>query len=106
MANKPDKFGFKFLLVTNIKSKYVFNDYPYLGKDEERPADFQLGKSLVLKLLEPHKNRELNVSNDSIFFYFCNFVDEFFAKKTAIIGIMRLNKREFPRIVRDTFSPR
>ncbi|XP_035204862.1 uncharacterized protein LOC118179809 [Stegodyphus dumicola] len=44
MANKPDKFGIKFWLATDVKSKYVLNGYPYVGKDEERPTNLQLGK--------------------------------------------------------------
>ncbi|XP_035225882.1 peroxisomal acyl-coenzyme A oxidase 1-like [Stegodyphus dumicola] len=46
-------FGIKSWLATDVKSKYVLNDYPYLGKDEERQINLQLGESVVLKLLEP-----------------------------------------------------
>lgn len=39
IANKPDKFGIKLCPVTDVKSKYLPNGFPYLGKDEQRTAD-------------------------------------------------------------------
>lgn len=37
MPNKPNKFGIKFWLASDVSSKYVLNGFPYLGKDEQRP---------------------------------------------------------------------
>ncbi|XP_035227456.1 piggyBac transposable element-derived protein 4-like [Stegodyphus dumicola] len=95
MANKPDKFGMKFLLATAVKSKYVLNGYPYLRKDEERPTNLQLGERLVLKLLQPHLNSGLNFASEKL-------ADELSAKKTTVVGTMSLNKRESPPIAHDT----
>ena len=39
MASKPDKFGIKFLLAVDAKSKYLVNGFPYLGRDYHRPKD-------------------------------------------------------------------
>ena len=39
MANKPDKFGIKFWLLVDVDSKYLFNGYPYLGKDDTRNSN-------------------------------------------------------------------
>jgi len=36
MPNKPDKFGIKFWLASDVETKYVVNGFPYLGKDETR----------------------------------------------------------------------
>ena len=33
MANKPDTFNIKFWLDVDVRSKYVLNALPYLGKD-------------------------------------------------------------------------
>ncbi|KAM3843042.1 uncharacterized protein ACN63O_021716 [Diretmus argenteus] len=44
MANEPDKFGIKFWLAADVDSKYVVNGFPYLGKDENRPAHQHLGE--------------------------------------------------------------
>jgi len=37
MPNKPDKFGIKFWNLVDLKSKYLLNSYPYLGKDTDKP---------------------------------------------------------------------
>lgn len=34
MPNKPHKFGIKFWLAVDVKTKYILNSFPYLGKDE------------------------------------------------------------------------
>ncbi|KAM3864756.1 activating transcription factor 7-interacting protein 1-like [Diretmus argenteus] len=44
MANEPDKFGIKFWLAADVDSKYVVNGFPYLSKDENRPAHQHLGE--------------------------------------------------------------
>ena len=36
MANKPDKFGLKVRLIVDVNSKYLYNGFPYVGKDETR----------------------------------------------------------------------
>lgn len=38
MANKPDKFGIKFWLAADVDTKYLLNGFPFLGKDDTRPA--------------------------------------------------------------------
>ncbi|XP_035227219.1 uncharacterized protein LOC118199458 [Stegodyphus dumicola] len=109
LADKLDKFGIKFWLPTDVKSKYVLNGYPYLGKDEERPTNLQHGESVVLKLLQPHLNSGLNVTKilttDNVFTS-VKLADELSVKKTTIVGTMHLNKRELPPIARDTSSAR
>jgi len=39
MANTPDKFRIKFWLALDVKSKCSLICFPYLSKDELRPAD-------------------------------------------------------------------
>lgn len=53
MANKPDKFGIKFWLRT----------LPYLGKDEQRPANQSLGEYVVLSLLDPYAKKKSDCDN-------------------------------------------
>jgi hypothetical protein len=48
MTNKPLKFGIKFWLDYNTKSKYVLNGVPYLGKDEKRNENILLGEFVVM----------------------------------------------------------
>ncbi|XP_033319032.1 uncharacterized protein LOC117216437 [Bombus bifarius] len=35
LPNKPDKFGIKFWLASDVQTKYVVNGFPYLGKSEK-----------------------------------------------------------------------
>ena len=35
LPNKPDKFGVKFWLASDVQIKYVVNGFPYLGKSEK-----------------------------------------------------------------------
>ncbi|XP_065658096.1 uncharacterized protein LOC136082609 [Hydra vulgaris] len=40
MPNKPDKFGTKFWILADLKTKYCLSIKPYLGKDESRVESF------------------------------------------------------------------
>ena len=48
MPNKPDKFGIKFWIAADVKTKYVVHSFPYMGKDDLRPAKVTLGKQVAL----------------------------------------------------------
>ncbi len=50
MRSKPDKFGIKFWVLVDVKSKYICNAFPYLGKDEEHPMNQTLGEYIVKKV--------------------------------------------------------
>ena len=39
MPNKPDKFGMKFWMLTEVDSKYVYNNLPYLGALEKESRE-------------------------------------------------------------------
>ena len=41
MPNKPDKFGMKFWVLAEVKSKYVCNLFPYLEALEEKIAKWE-----------------------------------------------------------------
>lgn len=53
MPNKLDKFGIKFWLEVDVRTKYLLNGFPYLGKDEMRPSDQSLGENVVNRLIDP-----------------------------------------------------
>jgi len=58
MPNKLHKFGIKFWLGVDVKSKYIINGFSYLGKDETRTS-ISLGKFVVLKLAESYVKAEI-----------------------------------------------
>ena len=67
MPNKPDKYGIKFWLLVCLKTKFVCNGFPYLGKHEERAKDVGLGEFVVKKLIEPYSDKGYNITADYFF---------------------------------------
>ena len=53
MENKPDKYGLKFWLLVDVEHKYLYNGFPYLGRDANRQATTSLSADVVLKLMNP-----------------------------------------------------
>ncbi|XP_011162891.2 piggyBac transposable element-derived protein 4-like [Solenopsis invicta] len=68
MPNKPDKFGIKFWLASDVNNKYVVNGFPYLGKDERREPSVSFGEFIVLKLVEPYTGHGRNITMDNFFY--------------------------------------
>ena len=93
MPNKPDKFSVKFWLAVDVKSKYMLNAIPYLGKDEARPATQRLSESVVIKLVEPFlgKRRNVTLTHLSI---------ELRKKKTSLVGTLNKIQKEVPPLVK------
>lgn len=92
MPNKPDKFGIKFWLASDVNSKYI-NGFPYLGKDERRNPSVQLGEFVTLKLVEPYTGCGRNITMDN-FFTSVSIATKLLAKKTTVVGTIRTNRRE------------
>ena len=67
MANKPDKFALKFWMPVDVESKYFYNGFPYLGKNEARSNDVSVPTDVVLKLMDPLFKKSYNVTSDKYF---------------------------------------
>ena len=93
MPNKPDKFGIKFWILADLKTKYCLNIKPCLGKDEGRVDN--LGCHVVMSLMEPYLGRGYNVTTDN-FFTSVDLATTLAQKKTSIVGTVRQIKREIP----------
>jgi hypothetical protein len=95
MPNKPDKFGIKFWLLCDVKSKYVCNGYPYLGKQDLRDEGDFLGESVIKKLTQPYLNKGYHVTADN---YFSSRKAALYLleNKTSFLGTLKGNKREIP----------
>lgn len=93
MPNKPDKFGIKFWILAELKSKYCLNIKPYLGKDESRTES--LGTHVVMTLMNKYFNRGYNVTTDN-FFTNCELARKLLEKRTSLVGTIRQNRREIP----------
>ncbi|XP_015430868.1 PREDICTED: piggyBac transposable element-derived protein 3-like [Dufourea novaeangliae] len=98
VPNKPNKFGMKFWLASDVKSKYVVNAFPYLGKDEVR-LSVPVGEFVILKLMEPYMGRGRTVTTDN-FFTSLSLATQLVTKRTSLVGTVRQNKRELPNLAK------
>ena len=97
MPKKPDKFGTKFWLLVDAKSKYLCNGKPYLGKDPTRTRENDLSADVCLWLMQPFVKKGYNVTMDNIFTSI-NLADKLKAQKTTILGIVRKQRKEIPKV--------
>jgi hypothetical protein len=97
MANKPDKFGLKFFHAVDLKTKYLCNGFPYLGKCEERPDGEALAFHVVKKLVAPFENQGHTITADN-FFTSLRVVNHLLDHQLSYLGTIRLNKRELPDV--------
>ena len=67
MSNKPDKFSVKFAMAVDVQTKYMLHSFPYLGKNDSRPAGITLGEQVVLRLTKPYRKTDRNVTTDNFF---------------------------------------
>ena len=95
MANKPDKFGIKFWLLTDAQSKYLCNGKPYLGRDPSRSRCSDLPGVVCLTLLQPYYKKGYNVTTDN-YFTSLKLAEELKQIKTTILGTIRKQRREVP----------
>lgn len=99
MPNKPDKFGIKFWLASDVSSKYTINGFPHLGKDERIEPSVPLEEFVTMKLVEPYTGCGRNITMDN-FFTSVSLVTKLLAKKTTVVGRIRTNRRELPKLAK------
>ena len=97
MPKKPDKFGIKFWLLVDAKSKYLCNGKPYLGKeDPTRTGENDLPADVCLWLVQPFVKKGYNVTMNN-FFTSINLADKLKAQKTTLLGTVRKQRKEIPK---------
>jgi len=67
MTNKPDKLVIKFWIAADGETKYLFNAFPYVTKDESRSGDVSVSTDVVMKLMMPMFKKGHNVNSDNHF---------------------------------------
>jgi hypothetical protein len=95
MSKKPDKYGLKLWLCVDVDTHYVFNGFPYLGRQPMEERQTQIGAKVVLELLKPLYGSSRNVTMDN-FFTSVPLAKELQAKNLTLIGTLRKNKPEIP----------
>ena len=98
MPNKPDKYGIKFWVLVDVKSKYVSNIFPYLGAQEkEQRGDTSLAESVVMRLTEGVQGKGYNITCDNFFYIFatCSKIAE--RKKSQLLELLEKIVAKSPR---------
>ena len=67
MPNKPDIFVFKFWIAADVQTKNMLHSFPYMRKDDSRPAGITLGEHVVLRLTKPYRKTSRNVTTNKFF---------------------------------------
>ncbi|XP_076841405.1 uncharacterized protein LOC143485760 [Brachyhypopomus gauderio] len=93
IATKPDKFGIKFWIAADLKTKYMCNALPYLGKDSSRPKGERLSENVVMRLMEPYLDKGRTVTTDN-YFTSLSLANRLLARNTALLGTINKIRRE------------
>ncbi|TWW71244.1 hypothetical protein D4764_17G0007270 [Takifugu flavidus] len=93
--SKPGKFGIKFWVACDLKTKYVCNILPYLGKDPTRPRGERVSESVVMRLMEPFLDKGRNVTTDN-FFTSLSLAKQLLSRNTTILGTVNKIPQEIP----------
>lgn len=101
IATKPDKFGIKFWVACDLKSKYICNVFPYVGKEPGRPKEERLSESVVMKLMGPFLDQGRTVTTDN-FFTSITLAKKLLSRKTTLLGTLNKIRREIPPSARET----
>ncbi|XP_073533062.1 uncharacterized protein [Phyllobates terribilis] len=99
MPSKPDKYGHKYWLAVDKRSKYLANGFPYLGKDDTRRAEDRLADHVVMKLLDPFLKKGRNVTTDN-YFTSVKLAKQLKTKGTTIVGTLNKTRREVPKEIK------
>ena len=100
MPNKPDKFGMKFWMLTEVDSKYVYNILPCLGAlEREQRNGRPLAEDVVMTLTQSiHNQGGYNVTTDNFFtsVYLAILLLE---KKISMVGTVRSNSKRLTKFM-------
>ena len=99
MANKPDKFGLKFWMAVDVESKYFYNGFPYLGKNEARSNDVSVPTDVVLKFMDPLFKKSYNVTCDKYFMLLLLSL-KLAQDNFSLVGTIGHNRKEIPNILK------
>lgn len=99
IPSKPDKYGIKFWVLCEVKSKYVVNIIPYLGAQEKaKRGNIPLGESVVLELTQNIGGKGYNICCDN-YFTSLNVAKKLKEKRISFIGTIKKNKRELNKVM-------
>lgn len=99
ISTKPDKCGVKYFLLVDVESKYIYNGFPYLGKDHQRPSDQPFSSYVVNCLVQVlERNGHNTCTTTDTFFTSHTLTQDLRARGISLRGTARTNRRELPDI--------
>lgn len=101
IRNKPDKIGIKFWVACDLRTKYICNAFPCLGKDASGPSGERLSENVVMRLMQPFLDKGRNVTTGDIFTSL-SLAKQLHSRKTTILGTVNKSRREIPPSTRET----
>ena len=86
-------------MAVDIESKYLYNAFPYLGKDWTRSGDASLPTDVVIKLMSSLFRKDFNVTCDNYFNFF-DLLLRIAKRQCSLVGTIRANRRKSPNLLK------
>ena len=90
-------------MAADVETKYLFNGFPYVGKDESRSGDVSVPTDVVIKLMMPLFKKGHNVTSDN-YFTSLDLCLRLAKQGCSLVGTIRSNRREIPNSLQETCS--
>lgn len=104
MPKKPSKYGIKILMLCDVKTKYLVNAIPYLGKTmnmDNQPASIYF----VKEISKPIHGSNRNITMDNWFTSVKLATMMLETYKLTVVGTMRRDKPEIPKEMLEKMKP-
>lgn len=101
IPSKPAKYGVKVFALVDVHYPYTFNLEIYAGQQPEGP--FHLSNErcdVVMRVVRPVLGRHINITMDN-WFSSLQVAKLMFENGTTMVGTVRKDKREVPRLFRE-----
>ena len=99
MQNKPDKFGIKLWMATDVKTKYILHSFRYIKKEDSRQAGVTLDEHVVLRLTGPYRKTGRNVITNN-FLRSVNLAKTLRQKEISIVATVNCIRKEIPQEIK------
>lgn len=97
IPSKPGKYGIKVFWLVDSQTNYPLAAEVYLGAQPNTERSTGIAHDLVTRLMKNYLNIGANVTMDN-FFTGVELAKNLLEKRTTIVGTIRSNKKELPRI--------
>lgn len=98
IPSKPAKYGIKIWVLCDSKSWYAYNTQIYVGRNRNATPERNLGRRVVLDLVEGLSDRNVTCDN---FFTSYELAEDLHNNRMTILGTIRKNRTEIPSVLLD-----